>query len=41
VSSSNQVIVIDAMTHQIIKTFDGVGVYPWSVTIPNGQNYCH
>ena len=41
VSSSNQVIVIDAMTHQIIKTFDDVGVYPWSVTIPGGQNYCH
>jgi YVTN family beta-propeller protein len=41
VSSSNQVIVIDAMTNRIIKTFDGVGTYPWSVTIPNGQNYCH
>jgi DNA-binding beta-propeller fold protein YncE len=41
VSSSNQVIVIDAMTHGIVKTFDNVGSYPWSVTIPNGQNYCH
>ena len=41
VSSSNQVIVIDAMTNQVIKTFDNVGVYPWSVTIPRGQNYCH
>jgi DNA-binding beta-propeller fold protein YncE len=41
VSSSNQVIVIDAMSHQIVKTFDNVGRYPWSVTIPNGQNYCH
>jgi YVTN family beta-propeller protein len=41
VSSSNQVIVIDAMTNQVIKTFDNVGVYPWSVTIPLGQNYCH
>jgi DNA-binding beta-propeller fold protein YncE len=41
VSSSNQVIVIDAMSHQIVKTFDHVGVYPWSVTIPLGQNYCH
>jgi hypothetical protein len=29
------------MTNRIIKTFDGVGSYPWSVTIPNGQNYCH
>jgi YVTN family beta-propeller protein len=41
VSSSNQVIVIDAMTNEIIKTFDDVGTYPWSVTIPGGQNYCH
>ena len=41
VSSSNQVIVIDAMTNEIIKTFDNVGKYPWSVTIPGGQNYCH
>ena len=41
VSSSNQVVVIDAATHRIVKTFDGVGRYPWSVTIPLGQNYCH
>jgi len=41
VSSSNQVIVIDAMTNAIVKTFDNVGSYPWSVTIPLGQNYCH
>jgi len=41
VSGSNQVVVIDAMTDKIIKTFDGVGKYPWSVTIPDGQNYCH
>jgi hypothetical protein len=33
--------VIDAMTNQIVKTFDNVGEYPWSVTIPLGQNYCH
>ena len=41
VSSTNQVVVIDARTDQIVKTFDNVGVYPWSVTIPLGQNYCH
>jgi DNA-binding beta-propeller fold protein YncE len=41
VSSSNQVVVIDAMTHEIVKTFNDVGKYPWSVTIPRGQNYCH
>jgi DNA-binding beta-propeller fold protein YncE len=41
VSSANRVVVIDAATHRIVKTFDGVGSYPWSVTIPRGQNYCH
>lgn len=41
VSSSNQVVVIDAMTNEIVKTFDDVGTFPWSVTIPLGQNYCH
>jgi YVTN family beta-propeller protein len=41
VSSSNQVVVIDAMTHKIVRTFNDVGKYPWSVTIPRGQNYCH
>ncbi|MET0342897.1 MAG: cytochrome D1 domain-containing protein [Polyangiales bacterium] len=41
VSSANRVVIIDAETDQIIKTFDGVGNYPWSVTIPGGQNYCH
>ncbi|HKQ68460.1 MAG TPA: YncE family protein [Polyangiaceae bacterium] len=41
VSSANRVVVIDALTGGIVKTFDGVGKYPWSVTIPRGQNYCH
>lgn len=41
VSSANRVVVLDAMTHKIVKTFDHVGNYPWSVTIPFGQNYCH
>jgi DNA-binding beta-propeller fold protein YncE len=41
VSGSNQVIVLDAVSHRVVKTFDNVGVYPWSVTIPLGQNYCH
>ena len=41
VSSANQVVVIDAVTQKVIKTFDKVGAYPWSVTIPLGQNYCH
>lgn len=41
VSGANRVVVIDAATNQIVKTFDDVGVYPWSVTIPRGQNYCH
>jgi DNA-binding beta-propeller fold protein YncE len=41
VSSANRVVVIDAMTGNIVKAFDNVGKYPWSVTIPRGQNYCH
>jgi YVTN family beta-propeller protein len=41
VSGADKVVVIDAATNQVIKTFDSVGKYPWSVTIPRGQNYCH
>jgi YVTN family beta-propeller protein len=41
VSSANKVVVIDAATSTVIKEFDDVGKYPWSVTIPLGQNYCH
>jgi hypothetical protein len=41
VSSAAAVVVIDAKTNGIVKRFDGVGKYPWSVTIPHGQNYCH
>jgi YVTN family beta-propeller protein len=41
VSSANKVVVIDVATRTIKKTFDNVGSYPWSVTIPKGQNYCH
>lgn len=41
VSSANRVVVIDASTNKIFKTYDNVGNYPWSVTIPFGQNYCH
>jgi DNA-binding beta-propeller fold protein YncE len=41
VSSANKVVVIDAVTKTIVHTFENVGRYPWSVTIPRGQNYCH
>ena len=41
VSSANRVVVIDVATRKIKKTFDNIGSYPWSVTIPKGQNYCH
>jgi DNA-binding beta-propeller fold protein YncE len=41
VSSANAVVVIDAAKRTIVRTFTDVGKYPWSVTIPNGQNYCH
>jgi DNA-binding beta-propeller fold protein YncE len=41
VSSAAAVVVIDARTNAIVKRFEGVGKYPWSVLIPRGQNYCH
>jgi YVTN family beta-propeller protein len=41
VSSADSVVVIDATSNDVIKTFNGVGKYPWTVTIPLGQNYCH
>ncbi len=41
VSSANRVVVIDALTNDVVKTFDNVGDYPWTVTVPLGQNYCH
>lgn len=41
VGTANQVVIIDAQTNAIVKTFENVGTYPWTVTIPLGQNYCH
>jgi YVTN family beta-propeller protein len=41
VSSANRLVILDAATGTVVKTIDGVGKYPWSVTIPFGQNYCH
>jgi YVTN family beta-propeller protein len=41
VSRANRVVIIDAKTQTIVKTFENVGKYPWSVAIPGGQNYCH
>jgi DNA-binding beta-propeller fold protein YncE len=41
VSSAARVVVIDAVSNAVVEQFDGVGKYPWSVTIPRGQNYCH
>jgi YVTN family beta-propeller protein len=41
VSDANKVVVIDVATRTIKKVFENVGKYPWSVTIPGGQNYCH
>jgi hypothetical protein len=29
------------VTGDVVKAFDNIGQYPWSVTIPLGQNYCH
>jgi YVTN family beta-propeller protein len=41
VSGADRVVFIDAKTGTIAKSFEGMGKYPWSVTIPSGQNYCH
>jgi YVTN family beta-propeller protein len=41
VSGADRVVFIDPVTGSIAKAFEGIGHYPWSVTIPNGQNYCH
>lgn len=41
VSGANRVVIIDVETNAIVKSFDNFGNYPWSVTIPLGQNYCH
>lgn len=41
VSGSNRIVVIDAIKAEVFKAFDDIGLYPWSVTIPHGQNYCH
>jgi YVTN family beta-propeller protein len=41
VSGANRVVIIDAETNEVVKSFDNFGNYPWSVTIPMGQNYCH
>lgn len=41
VSGANRVVVIEAATGKLHRVFDNIGRYPWSVTIPKGQNYCH
>lgn len=41
ISSTNQFVVLDMITHEEVARFDDVGVYPWSVTTIGGQNYCH
>jgi DNA-binding beta-propeller fold protein YncE len=41
VSNANKVVAIDAVTEEILKEIPIPGEYPWSVTIPLGQNYCH
>lgn len=41
VSSSNSFVVLDVETREEVARFENVGVYPWSVGIVGGQNYCH
>jgi len=41
VSSADRIVVIDPVRAEVVTTIDGIGDYPWSVTIAGGQNYCH
>ncbi len=41
VSGANKVVLLDPQTQAVVRAFPDVGRYPWSVTIPKGQNYCH
>jgi YVTN family beta-propeller protein len=40
-SSTNQFAIWDVINREEVALFEGVGVYPWSVTTTGGQNYCH
>jgi DNA-binding beta-propeller fold protein YncE len=40
-SSTNQFAIWDIVQREEVALFEGVGVYPWSVTTTGGQNYCH
>jgi YVTN family beta-propeller protein len=40
-SSTNQFAIWDVVYREEVALFEGVGVYPWSVTTTGGQNYCH
>jgi YVTN family beta-propeller protein len=40
-SSTNQFAIWDVVEREEVALFEGVGVYPWSVTTAGGQNYCH
>lgn len=37
----NRIVIWDSLTDKPVKVFDNVGVFPWSATIPDGQDYCH
>lgn len=37
----NRIVIFDSQIDQAVRVFDNVGSFPWSVTIPDGNNYCH
>jgi DNA-binding beta-propeller fold protein YncE len=37
----NRIVIFDTETDQAVRVFDNVGSFPWSATIPHGQDYCH
>jgi len=41
ISSADALVIVDIETEEIIKRFENVGDYPWSVVTMGGQNYCH
>jgi YVTN family beta-propeller protein len=37
----NRIVIFDTELDRAVRVFDNVGKFPWSVTIPDGQDYCH
>jgi DNA-binding beta-propeller fold protein YncE len=40
-SSTGELAIFDVESREVVKRFPNVGIYPWSVSMAAGQNYCH